>query len=291
MPETNAGMPFPMEMEVFRACGIPIYVHFFLLVYFAYDLSNAEIGVRAAAKDHLPDYHKAGLVALGATLGFLALFLSVLIHELGHCAGAKIVGGRVEKILLWPFGGLAFCSSQGSAGGDLVVALAGPATHGPQYLGWKALHLAAVASVERLGACGPILVSVCANAMYLQIALVIFNLLVPVYPLDCSRVIISVCRLCGLPQKVAAMFMCFLSLVCIGLLLASMFSLVKLPLLHIGYSPMQLMIILWLAYQTYQLYRSMQQQEIRHPLFENKEQQGESQPIARDTQSSASEKA
>jgi Zn-dependent protease len=36
------------------------------------------------------------------------LLVTVLIHELGHSLAAKQVGGRVEGILLWPLGGLAF---------------------------------------------------------------------------------------------------------------------------------------------------------------------------------------
>jgi Zn-dependent protease len=40
-------------------------------------------------------------------LGPILLF-TVLIHELGHSLAARQVGGKVEGILLWPLGGLAF---------------------------------------------------------------------------------------------------------------------------------------------------------------------------------------
>lgn len=35
----------------------------------------------------------------------LVLFLSVLCHELGHCFGAWLVGGKAYEIVLWPLGG------------------------------------------------------------------------------------------------------------------------------------------------------------------------------------------
>ena len=35
------------------------------------------------------------------------LFAVVLLHEFGHCFGARHVGGDADEILLWPLGGLA----------------------------------------------------------------------------------------------------------------------------------------------------------------------------------------
>ncbi|CAE7253493.1 unnamed protein product [Symbiodinium pilosum] len=145
--------PVPLEFRLFNACGIPIYVHIFLVAFFVWRLSDEE----AAAKRSrgLPDYRKAAEIALTCCVSFAILFLTVLIHELGHCAGAKLVGGRVSRILLWPLGGLAFCSSGGGAKGDLVVALAGPMTPGPQYLAWLVLYKLAVQSQDELGHWAP----------------------------------------------------------------------------------------------------------------------------------------
>ena len=39
------------------------------------------------------------------------LFLSVLLHELGHCFAARRMDGEADEILLWPLGGLANCRS------------------------------------------------------------------------------------------------------------------------------------------------------------------------------------
>src|SRR5438874_10315103 len=37
----------------------------------------------------------------------IVLFFSVLLHEFGHCWGARRVEGDAHEILLWPLGGLA----------------------------------------------------------------------------------------------------------------------------------------------------------------------------------------
>jgi len=257
-----------MEFELFRACGIPVFVHAFLLVYFAWALSNAEESVRADAKGGLPDYSRAGKIALVCTLGFLALFLTVLLHELGHCLGAKLVGGKVQRILLWPLGGLAFCSSGGGAWGDLGVALAGPVTHLPQWLMWRSLHIGAVAGAASIGFLGPVLVVLCVSAMTMQIALVAFNLLLPVYPLDCSKVIISVCRICGASSISAALLMCCLSMICIIGIVASMFGFLEFPFFGAGHNPLAVMLVCWMAFQTYQLLAQVRQHDVReHPLF------------------------
>src|SRR5947208_3107471 len=44
---------------------------------------------------------------IDAALVMLLLFGSVLLHEFGHCFGARWVGGDASEVLLWPLGGLA----------------------------------------------------------------------------------------------------------------------------------------------------------------------------------------
>src|SRR5262249_59674786 len=36
------------------------------------------------------------------------LLFSVLLHEFGHCFGARLVDGDANEVLLWPLGGLAY---------------------------------------------------------------------------------------------------------------------------------------------------------------------------------------
>jgi len=260
----------PWDCHVFDACGIPVHVHLCLVMYFVWDLSNAEAGVKAEAGAHgLPDYSKAGLIAARCTISFLVLFFTILVHELGHCLGAKVVGGSVQRILLWPLGGLAFCGHGGGPKSDLIVALAGPLTHIPQWLAWRALAFAISGSLAvRLGNLAPFASSLCANAMTIQVVLAAFNLLVPCYPLDCSKVVISLCCLAGASANSAAIFMCFLSSLCISALLASMMGLITIPMIAIGYHPLNVMLICWMAFQTYQLYKQASLNDAKsHPLF------------------------
>ena len=39
------------------------------------------------------------------------MFLSILLHEFGHCFAARAMDGEADEVLLWPLGGLAFCRS------------------------------------------------------------------------------------------------------------------------------------------------------------------------------------
>lgn len=55
------------------------------------------------------------------------LFFSVLLHEFGHCFGARWVGGEAEKILMWPLGGLAYTSTPHRPWARLATVVAGPA--------------------------------------------------------------------------------------------------------------------------------------------------------------------
>ena len=54
------------------------------------------------------------------------LFGTVLIHEYGHCFGARSVGGTAHNILMWPLGGLAFASAPMRPWPQFVTVACGP---------------------------------------------------------------------------------------------------------------------------------------------------------------------
>ena len=54
------------------------------------------------------------------------LFGSVLLHEFGHCFGARAVNGDASEILLWPLGGLASVDVPHTPGANFLTTLAGP---------------------------------------------------------------------------------------------------------------------------------------------------------------------
>ena len=61
------------------------------------------------------------------TLMFLAmLFGIVLVHEFGHCFGARAVEGNAEDIMLWPLGGLAYAHAPMTPWAQFVTVACGP---------------------------------------------------------------------------------------------------------------------------------------------------------------------
>lgn len=57
------------------------------------------------------------------------LFGIILLHEYGHCFGARAVGGRAHDILMWPLGGLAFAEAPMTPWAQFVTVAAGPAVN------------------------------------------------------------------------------------------------------------------------------------------------------------------
>jgi Zn-dependent protease len=58
------------------------------------------------------------------------MFVSILLHELGHCFAARMMDGEADEVLLWPLGGLAMCRSLPHTPlAHFVVAFGGPAVN------------------------------------------------------------------------------------------------------------------------------------------------------------------
>jgi len=124
--------------KLFSICGIPVHVHYLLPAYFVLSFI---FWLRVI----LENKSQFGYFVLLIVLDNLVLWITVLIHELGHCLAGWYVGGSSEKILLWPLGGLAYTkpplSSNNSRFAQIIIALGGPLTHIPQALFWGLLLL------------------------------------------------------------------------------------------------------------------------------------------------------
>lgn len=59
-------------------------------------------------------------------LEYVTLFGIVLMHEFGHALACRSVGGRADRILLWPLGGLAYVNPPQRPGALLWSIAAGP---------------------------------------------------------------------------------------------------------------------------------------------------------------------
>ncbi len=118
------------------------------------------------------------LLGLAAAVG---LFVSVLIHELGHAVVARFYGVATKEIRLWFLGGVAqFERMPRGRGAEAIVAIAGPLTSfAIGFLLWWALPLAANSDG---------LLLVVSYLAVTNVVLAIFNLL-PALPLDGGRVL------------------------------------------------------------------------------------------------------
>ena len=119
----------------------------------------------------------------------LALFASVLLHELGHAAMARRHGVATRDITLLPIGGVARLESMPrEPSGELWIALAGPAVSAA-----LAVVLWALAGMMGLAVTGPAVVlgerrAFVVQLMWANVVLLAFNLL-PAFPMDGGRVL------------------------------------------------------------------------------------------------------
>jgi len=141
-------------------------------------------------------------------LGGPILFLTVLIHELGHSIMAIKLGGEVDIILLWPLGGLAYISFFGESNprADALIAISGPLTHIPQIIIWYCLLLISNGgssyNLYFLLSWSNLWVSLCSSAVMIQLSLCLFNL-IPAFPLDGGRLLAALMAWRHVPKKTA----------------------------------------------------------------------------------------
>lgn len=154
--------------------GIPLYLDtswfvILLLVTFAYG-SN-------------PNWQAAwgfGAWAVGLVLALL-LFVSVLLHELGHSVAAQSQGIQVNSITLFLFGGIAAIDKESKTPGQAFqVAIAGPLVSFGLYVGLTLLL--AIATVP------PVMATVLGSVAQVNLVLTLFNL-IPGLPLDGGQVL------------------------------------------------------------------------------------------------------
>lgn len=118
-----------------------------------------------------------------AVVGAAGLFMSIILHELGHSLVARHFGLQIKSITLFVFGGVADMEDEpASAKAELLMAVAGPATSIALSL---ALFGAALLFAPGKGI-SP-LQGVLAYLAWLNGILAAFNLL-PAFPLDGGRV-------------------------------------------------------------------------------------------------------
>ena len=161
------------SIHLFRLAGVDLYLHWSWFLIAFYEIQRRD-----------GRYHSL----VGSALEYLALFLIVLMHEFGHAMACRSVGGQADKILLWPFGGVAYVRPPQRPGATLWSIAAGPlvnvallpilylATRVSESSGWAQTMPDAYMLVHWI--------------LYIDVALLVFNLL-PVYPLDGGQILRS----------------------------------------------------------------------------------------------------
>lgn len=179
---------FAWSRKLLTVAGIDVYVHgtFLLLIAFlAFSDLVAGKGVAAMVR---------------GTLLILAVFTTVVLHELGHALTARRFGVRTKDITLLPIGGIARLEKMPDKPGEqLLVALAGPAVNLVIALLLFGLLrvLGGDVGFQNLRQVGG---SFLTQLMWINVTLALFNLL-PGYPMDGGRILRALLAMRMAPER------------------------------------------------------------------------------------------
>ncbi len=121
-------------------------------------------------------------------LEYLALFVIVTMHELGHALACRQVGGKANQIVLWPLGGVAYVDPPQRPGATLWSLAAGPLVNVALFPILSLLFLFAQASGWQTSLSDAY--SLLHAVLLINTAILVFNLL-PIYPLDGGQILRS----------------------------------------------------------------------------------------------------
>jgi Zn-dependent protease len=161
------------SIHLFRAAGINVYLHWSWFI-----VAMLEISYRRGSY---------GSVTWNA-LEYLALFVIVLLHEMGHSLACRSVGGKADEIVLWPFGGVAYVAPPMRPGATLWSIAAGPLVN--VLLAAPLLGLVLWGRSQGWGDSAPNAMRFVLTVFVINGYLLAFNLL-PIFPLDGGQIVRS----------------------------------------------------------------------------------------------------
>jgi Zn-dependent protease len=161
------------SIHLFRLFGVDVFLHWWWFLVAVYEIQS-RAGRYSSITWNVFEY--------------LALFLIVLMHEFGHALACRQVGGKADRIVLWPLGGVAYVDPPQRPGATLWSIAAGPLVN-------VALIpiLLAVYSFGRTSGWAvslPDIYKLIRAVLYINVGLLIFNIL-PIYPLDGGQILRS----------------------------------------------------------------------------------------------------
>jgi Zn-dependent protease/CBS domain-containing protein len=156
-----------------RLFGVPIRLHFTFVLLLVFLISIGLSGKQSGA---------------ATAIYILALFASVLLHEIGHVLVARLYGIGTREIVMYPIGGVSRLESQPKARQELLISTAGPVVNlliavillatQRNFLPLETLRVPTDANLIQRIAMG-------------NLVLGLFNLL-PAFPMDGGRILRSV---------------------------------------------------------------------------------------------------
>lgn len=221
------------------------------------------------------------------------LTITTLIHEWAHLCMSRWLlleaADTQTEIILWPMGGYWYCDglssstagdqrgARGTLKADILIALAGVLSHGPQGLFWFLLYVAInngktsdfdFRSYFTIVSSGPqgFFSTVCEQSVLLNILLMWFNLFLPIYPFDGGRIMTSSMLLMGVALNKSALLTLFVTiLVSSVLFVMSIISFID----GLGVSgTFGFLVSIFSVVKCYQLYFMITGGRLReHPLF------------------------
>jgi Zn-dependent protease len=183
MPSLQQG-----SIHLGRIAGIDLYLHWTWFLIAIFEIQNWQGRYSSV---------------LWSALEYLALFAIVLTHEFGHALACRQVGGTANRIMLWPFGGVAYVDPPQRPGATLWSIAAGPLVNvalltvlGVPNLGVSNLGVPQLAVPALFGwTLGwahtmPNAYMLIERISWINFGLLIFNML-PIYPLDGGQILRS----------------------------------------------------------------------------------------------------
>jgi Zn-dependent protease/CBS domain-containing protein len=175
VPAEEKPKPIPGSVATIRILGVPVRLHFTFVLLLVF-LLFIGVGQRQSG--------------ISTAVYVLALFASVLLHELGHTLIARHYGIGTIEIVMFPIGGVSRPERAPKAKEELWIALAGPMVNlliGVALLAWVAAHQGFL-TLEQLRE--PTDANLAERIALGNLVLCAFNLL-PAYPMDGGRMLRS----------------------------------------------------------------------------------------------------
>lgn len=161
------------SIRLFQFSGIEVFLHWSWFLVAVYEIQS-RAGRYSSIGWNIAEY--------------LGLFLIVLTHEFGHALACRQVGGRANRIVLWPLGGVAYVDPPPRPGATLWSIAAGPLVN---VILVPVLYVVGTAvKTSALNSAIPDLILLLRAIAWINLSLLIFNIL-PVYPLDGGQILRS----------------------------------------------------------------------------------------------------